>query len=200
MEIKESGLRFKFNNEWQVIAYDKHKYYQAISGKDMRGVDFIGVFKGEQLVLIEVKHFRNPNGKIPPQHLQLLESPDDFVKMLNKKGEDTLKAIRIIYKALSRKWLFRVMQHWFLRHPVQKSSFRDWHFWAKAYHLAFEQKRVSYLLWLEIDPPVAEVINRSVAKLKEEIMDGMRVLEVDFEIGSIGDRVFDGALGVEMDS
>ena len=55
----ESGLTFSFSKRWKVLKYDKHRFYRYLSGSGFKGVDFIGVLDEKQLVLIEVKNYKD---------------------------------------------------------------------------------------------------------------------------------------------
>lgn len=60
-EYKEGSLTFKFPEEFTVCKYDDSYFYQNHFKKlpETKAVDFIIVKNQQQVVLIEVKDFRN---------------------------------------------------------------------------------------------------------------------------------------------
>ena len=58
MTYQESGLEFNFDNNWVLKKYDSHPFYKSLSGANLKAVDFIGIWKNEILVLIEVKNYK----------------------------------------------------------------------------------------------------------------------------------------------
>jgi len=96
-EFQESGLTFQFNEDWVVNKYDEHRYFRRLAGEGLKGVDFLGIYKKEELVLIEVKNYRIRYKEKPPTAIyNIIENPEILAEKIQKKAEDTLKAIRRI--------------------------------------------------------------------------------------------------------
>jgi len=105
MIFRESGLVFEFDpGRWIVKAFDDHPYYRALSGHGFKGVDFIGLLNGQELVCVEVKNYR----RTFPDHPSLLQ---EFLLQeqagVLRKMEDTLRILDLIHQYYRRKWGFR---------------------------------------------------------------------------------------------
>jgi len=154
MVYQESGLSFRFDSSWQVKAYDKHRFYQGLSGAGLSGVDFIGLRRG-QLYFFEVKNYRRR------QDWQQLNPFDEIAKTptllsgaMAKKVEDTLLGLDAIGQYYQRKWLFRQLMPLLLtRIPPS----REWAFWARAYTLSKLEQQPTSVLWLETEQPQLEL-------------------------------------------
>ena len=107
MEFIESGLHFRFGEEWVIKKYDAHRFYQGLSGSGLKGVDFLGIL-GEGLFLFEIKNFRRRRQWQEENPLEaVLDHPSEFAENIAYKVEDTLLAIDAIWQYYNRKWLFR---------------------------------------------------------------------------------------------
>jgi hypothetical protein len=61
MDCTEGNLEFQFDQNWDVIKYDGHNFYQQRAKKlrEMKAADFVAVNKNQcKLYIIEVKDFR----------------------------------------------------------------------------------------------------------------------------------------------
>jgi hypothetical protein len=108
MQYSESDLTFIFPPPWQVVAFDKHRFYQYVNGHGLRGVDFIGVHPEFGCFLMEVKNYRLRFGDhLPDKVLQYLDNPALLVQVLKGKFEDSLRLLHAVQLFLERKWWFR---------------------------------------------------------------------------------------------
>lgn len=106
--FQESGLTFEFEDDWIVIQYDKHRFYRYLSGRGLKGVDFIYVINFEKLVLMEVKNFNDrwvKDGINPTE--TFLDNLDRFFNVFVGKFNHTIRAIQIVHSFYRRKWWFR---------------------------------------------------------------------------------------------
>lgn len=151
MTFQESDLTFNFSDDdWEVIRYDTHRYYKTLSGVGLKGVDFLGIYKKEQVVFFEVKHFRSPQF-INSTSYPILEDPDTFTNRITGKLNDTIKAIRVIVQYFERKPWYRL----YLRYNYLIPSFfiknKDWYFWYRLHLLTQQKELITFVLWLEIE-------------------------------------------------
>lgn len=137
--FQESGWQFEFDDIWWVKKFDDHRYYRSLSGSGFKGLDFIAVKPGSQLLLIEVKNYRDQE---PPESEQL-------GKVFIEKVEDSLKLLELVQKYYGRKWFFRLFAPWIKRYPT---FFGEQGYWTEAFDLA-QSTKVCAVLWL--DAPVA---------------------------------------------
>ncbi|MCB0547395.1 MAG: hypothetical protein KDD19_07370 [Phaeodactylibacter sp.] len=148
MEFIESGLHFRFSEEWVIKKYDAHRFYKGLSGSGLKGVDFLGVL-GEELFLFEIKNFRRRHDWQEENPLEaILARPADFVETIAYKVEDTLLAIDAIWQYYNRKWLFRRLLPALHLLPVTEN---DWRFWARAYAIMQTPEQVKVVLWMETE-------------------------------------------------
>lgn len=152
--FRESNILFQFDENWTIIQYDQHNYYKGLSGAGLKGVDFVGMYKDEKLLLMEVKNYRivNEQRKEIPIKI-LLEQPEILVKTMTTKVVDSIRGIKAIHQYFSRKWLYRLLQPLLLR---QNNQAGKWRFWARIHHLLQQPENVEILFWLEMsDAPAA---------------------------------------------
>lgn len=162
MEFIESGLHFRFAEEWAIKKYDAHRFYKGLSGHGLKGVDFLGIL-GEELYLFEVKNFRRRHSPQAGDPLDaVLFEPAAFAEEIAFKAEDTLLAIDAIWQYYNRKWLFRRLLPAFRRLPASAS---DWRFWARAYDLMQEPGQVRVVLWMEVEQARAALLQEIEASL-----------------------------------
>ena len=151
MTFTESSLQLSFDPEaWEVIAYDRHRYYNTLKGAGLRGVDFLGIWREDTLVLLEVKNFRVRPAEQSEEAIRLLlEKPDLLVEAMAEKRQDTLRGLDGIEGYWRRKWWYRLLEsrlkngksRWLRRLPVS--------FWARVFA---QRDRIRAFLWLETDP------------------------------------------------
>ncbi len=116
--FKEREVEVIFDQEWDVIKFDEHRYYRIVSGLGLRGVDFIAVHPIFGLALIEMKNYTKGKRSI---------SNDLEAKMLAKR-KDTIRLINIINRYYNRQIYFRIL--FFIG---WKKLFPDeWKIWLQA--------------------------------------------------------------------
>ena len=113
----ESDQSVVFPANWWVIALDKHRYYQRVSGQGLKAVDFLAIDDDFGLVMIELKNYRGE------------PVPADLSATLEQKCLDTERLIRIVNKYLDRKLYYRIFYKWLHWHYVCD---REWVFWERA--------------------------------------------------------------------
>jgi hypothetical protein len=148
-EFRESDIIFQFNENWVVNKYDEHRYFQRLAGAGLKGVDFLGIYNKEELVLIEVKNYRiRYKEKAPTEIYHILENPEVLVEKIKQKSEDTLRAIRVINKLYQRNWFYKLWM------PILKLlrntpfTVNTWLFWTRA-QVLIETGKFKVILWLE---------------------------------------------------
>lgn len=158
--LSESGLLFQFNDSWDIIKYDTHKYYLTLSGRSFRGIDFAG-FQNDILYLIEVKNFYqyDQNG--------VIDDIEKFALEIAEKIKDTLRLIDLIYKYHNRKWMYRLF------FPVVRKFPRlhhDWLFWTAMERNISERNNTHFVLYVLSDQKT-ELIKR---KIEQALVDDIR--------------------------
>ena len=153
IEYHESGIQFTFDENWIVQKYDRHTYFQGLAGAGLKGVDFIGFFENQQLMLMEVKNFRRRPGITSNPLEPYLDEPERLIETFEEKVEDTLKAIHAIVTYYQRSWLYRMISPIIRRLPV---SVKDRIFWTHAYESSIDPDTLSLVLWLELDEDQSE--------------------------------------------
>lgn len=143
----ESGLSFRFPEDWVVFKYDEHRFYRYVSGSGLKGVDFIGI-RGEELYLIEVKNYveRVSLDTYDPVENLLNKAKEEAGRYL-RKLEDSLSLLNVIQQYYQRKWWYRKIYLPFLWKNVISSELS---FWTKATTLKDRPECVTFLLWLEL--------------------------------------------------
>lgn len=168
MEFIESGLHFRFAEEWVVKKYDAHRFFQGLSGAGLKGVDFLGILE-EELYLFEVKNFRRRQNWQAENPLEaILAGPAAFAEEIAYKVEDTLLAIDAIWQYYNRKWLFRRLLPAFRRLPVTEN---DWRFWARAYALMQHPEQVNVVLWMETERARPALLEEVTGALQSHLQD-----------------------------
>jgi len=158
MRLSESDLLFDFDDSaWIVKRYDDHQYYNKLRGAGLKGVDFIGIYKQEKVVFIEVKNFRDKNPyQVEP--FEVLEETNLFITKMADKLEDTFRATTAIAAFLRKKWWYRLFvkfegfipRHWLLH--------QDWLFWHVVHQLAKDRSKACFVLWLEIEERLSDKV------------------------------------------
>ena len=163
----ESGLTFCFSSShWAVRKYDSHEYYQAISGAGLKGMDFVGIWKGRQLVLIEAKNYLGVSKEALPK-------PDALAEEMLRKVEDTFIGLNAIHRMLARKSFFRLVRPLLIRFPIYSY---DWPFWAKVDELAEFIDSTQILLVLQGYPEELHI--PFAAMLTEWLADNAGTIDV----------------------
>ncbi len=118
----ESNLKFTFPNAWEVIKYDEHRYYRALSGSDFSGVDFAGIYDGKAY-FIEVKNYTQYQKDEP---LDLNEITQNFLEKIT----DTQRLLSLINRYHERKWLYRLVRN---HNFLMRRFFKHWLFWKRLF-------------------------------------------------------------------
>lgn len=166
MEFIESGLHFRFSEQWVIKKYDAHRFYQGLSGSGLKGMDFLGILE-EELFLFEVKNFRRRQlwQRENPLDAVMFE-PAAFAEEIAFKVEDTLLGIDAIWQYYNRKWLFRRLLPAFRLLPVTDN---DWRFWARAYSLMQKPEQVRVVLWMETEQPRTALLREIETALRARL-------------------------------
>lgn len=165
-------MSFVFNQNWLVHPYDKHTYFQGLSGAGLKGVDFLGIHNREHLVLMEVKNYRpDPDGRRNRQIAQRLAAPEAIGVSLASKMLDTLRAIDLVHRYFQTQLGYRLVYPFL---PWMKPIAPEWHFWTHARKLM--DSRVSMICWMELEADQAhlasfirEIANREVGNRNLQI-------------------------------
>ena len=171
MEFEESGRLFQFGEGWVVRRYDAHRYYQAISGSHMKGVDFVGIYQNRFLLFIEVKDYTLRYGDTLPAEVPPLDDPARFARTIERKLQDSLRAVRVFRLALLRNWRYRFFHH--LAQPFLPAR-HDWRFWTRAHQLLHVDGAVHAMLWLELAPAYpARYLPALLEKRRRELVEAL---------------------------
>jgi len=148
-QFNESGLTFQFNEDWVINKYDEHRYFRRLSGAGLKGVDFLGIYKKEKLVLIEVKNYRIQYKAKPPTAIyHVIENPEVLAEKVQKKASDTLKAIRVVNKLYQRNWFYRLWMPILKLLRNSSLTVNTWLFWTRAQVLT-TTGCFKVILWIE---------------------------------------------------
>lgn len=171
MIFNESGLRFDFGKDWVVKQYDTHRFYQGLSGRGFKAVDFIGIWEETTLVFIEVKNYKVRYKGLSEQPIQaVVNDPDKFALTIATKVEDSLRAVDAIRRYYERKWWYKLGLRFtqFVNKPTS-----DWLFWSRVYDLINkESAEFWFILWMETEEPQEELrtaLHQKVIKGIDEI-------------------------------
>lgn len=147
MHFLESDINFFFESGWVVHRYDTHRYFKGLSGKGLKGVDFIGILHQESLVFFEVKNYNiRPSGR-GGQSLDLVQNdPRMISNAFIRKIEDTFTAVDAIQKYWERRWWRRIFSTWISHFPINRYETA---FWRKVIELAGDPGCCIAVLWLE---------------------------------------------------
>ncbi|HRW76734.1 MAG: hypothetical protein H6568_06215 [Lewinellaceae bacterium] len=133
MIFYESRVALNFDASWSVIPFDQSRYFKALAGQGLRGVDFLGI-REQTLFLIEIKNY-SPAKKA--KHYPYGAVPDELVAQLHEKFADSQRIVRIIESTLQRHLLYRAwrliaryLARWTHLGPA------DWSFWTRSAELA----------------------------------------------------------------
>ncbi|HKK76477.1 MAG TPA: hypothetical protein VJ953_15460, partial [Saprospiraceae bacterium] len=98
LAFAEGQLTFHFDPAyWQGRKYDDHAYFQGFSGVGLKGVDFIGIYQEDILVLLEVKNYTWRDTPFREKDVrQSLRGPEQIAAAVQQKMEDTLAGLRAI--------------------------------------------------------------------------------------------------------
>lgn len=167
----ESGIRFTFNRDWVVKKYDSHRYYKGLSGRGLKGVDFIALnFKERLVAFFEVKNYRTRFHQDTGDPIHPDPKPtDDLAQALSEKVSDTLLAIAVITTYYEKSWWYRWWYSWYLRLPFYAG---DRFFWTKVANCIYVHENICYVLWVEqqdrAEDYVAQLQRKTASLLQDE--------------------------------
>lgn len=141
--FEESDLLFTFPPDWIVRKFDGTVAYQSLSGHGLKGVDFLCLVPPDSLYLLEVKNYRSRDER----YRIARRDPKELAAHVGKKFSDTKRLIRIVNKALRRKWWMGLLLRWYSWHPPRLPA--PYWFWLEAQR-RMEEVRLTCILWLEI--------------------------------------------------
>ena len=136
----ESGYRFIFGTEWEIMKYDSHRFYTSLSGHSMSGVDFAGILDRDKVVLLEIKNYKQYDHQLPEKTLQ------QFKSEIEEKALDSLQLINVIYKFLNRKWQYKVFYGIVRKYSILN---KEWYFWSELYRIGVEERKLHFVLLLD---------------------------------------------------
>lgn len=145
MTFPESDLLFSFPDDWVVRKFDETSAYQSLSGHGLKGVDFIALSPDGKLWLMEVKNYR-PRFANEVEYRANRPDPEQLAKQVGTKFTDTLRLLRIVNRALTAKWWFRLWKRF--RSVVPDRSSMYW-FWTEAHQRITRERGIVYVFWLE---------------------------------------------------
>jgi hypothetical protein len=178
MHFLESDIHFFFGSDWVVHRYDTHRYFKGLSGKGLKGVDFIGVLHQKSLVFFEIKNYNpRPSGK-GGQSLKIVQQDSEILlHAFTKKIADTFTALDAIQQYWQRRSWRRIISA-FVRHlPIKYSESSFWH---KVIELAENPDCCTAVLWLE-SPAFDTGYRKKLSREISEALSGycMRIILAD---------------------
>lgn len=173
----ESDLHFYFNDQWLIKKYDNHRFYRHLSGVGLKAVDFIGLWKGKKVILMEIKNYKTRyTDHFPPIGEKILAKNPTLVALMENKIEDTFLAIETIIKYYQRRWWYRIFVK--IIPPVLPRYFQyfEWGFWTCIHQkIQDEKENVQLVLWLELEdkyPNISkEELQKAVKNLQTSLND-----------------------------
>lgn len=88
--FNESGLRFEFSEQyWWVCKYDDNVVHKNVKINEHKAIDFIAIYKNSEVVLFEIKSFREHRIENKDR---LKNSAEDLTTEIAQKVRDTVAA------------------------------------------------------------------------------------------------------------
>lgn len=170
----ESDIYFSFNQDWKVKKYDDHAYFKSVAGFGLKGIDFIGIYKTQELFLIEVKNYRKRiYSPVAPDWSDLEGNKPPLIEAYVNKIYDSLRLIKVVNQSYQRKWWFRILKKW-NELTGNQSIEKDWQFWEKVYQLSQSPEYVKPILWLELDPDFLTSLNQTQLQFNNILEDKIK--------------------------
>lgn len=146
MTFNESRVLLNFDQSWSVVAFDQTRFFKALAGQGLRGVDFLGI-REQTLYLIEIKNY-SPAKK--EKRYRYGANQAELVVHLNEKYADSLRIVRIIESTLRRFLLYRIWLQ-ITRHLafLRRMGPSDWAFWTHCAELARKKSVVNVLILID---------------------------------------------------
>ena len=170
----ESDLIFEFPLDWRVRQFDATAAYKSISGRGLKGVDFIAISPEEELWLIEVKNYR-PRHKGDNEYRARRRPPDQLAQMMAGKFDDSLRLINIVNGYLQKSW-WRRLQLWFRLH-VKSNPASNYQFWHSVHTLASSGLAPLHcVLWMETPEVNDDYDHRVYTELRALLPEARNVI------------------------
>ena len=137
MKYKESDLNISFDPSWRSRRFDTSRYFKALSGLGLKGVDFIAIDDEHRLYLIEVKNYKKRlRSPVAPDISDLMGDVPLLQYHFVDKIDDSRQLLEVIYKYLHRKWWYRSLFR--MRNLLTTSVVQslEWVFWYDAFKIA----------------------------------------------------------------
>lgn len=174
----ESDLIFSFPDTWTVRQFDRTTAYRSLSGHGLKGVDFLALDDADNVWLIEVKNFRRRD-----EHTRMLRrDPEALARHVGTKFADTRRLIRIMRRAMDRKW-WMGWHLWWQRTLGRGVGDAHYLFWREVAQRT-EDGRVTCLLWLETPEKAKDYENAVREALLEHLPSGDRLIVAESDDGS----------------
>lgn len=141
---EESDLQLTFPADWIVRKFDDTAAYHSVSGHGLKGVDFLCLVPRDGIWLVEVKNYRSRN----PLHTTVRRSPENLAAHVGKKFSDTKRLIRLVNRAIRRKWWAGLLLSWYAWVKRDRPNSTYW-FWAEAERRMGNPRTLVCLLWME---------------------------------------------------
>lgn len=164
-EFNESGLLFKFSDQWEVYQLDKEAdYREKICKKvpETKSIDFIGFNENQKILLfVEVKSFRGHGNRTNRQ--RLTGENDDITVEVAQKVRDSLATI--IGGA---------------RHSTNQPDK-----WKKYIDHLTNEKDLKVIAWVELDVSTQNLLERSkinISTRRNELRKRLTWLTSDVQV------------------
>ena len=147
--FQESGLLFTFNKDWVVKKYDSHRYYKGLSGRGLKGIDFVALNLKENLVaFFEVKNYRTRFHQNTGEAILPTPKPaPELAQSLSDKISDTLLAIDAISTYYHKSRIYRWLHPLYIKLPFYIG---DRFFWSKVANCIYQHDKLLHVLWVEL--------------------------------------------------
>jgi len=197
MTFQESDLTFQFSDaDWQIEKYDAHRYFKTLSGAGLKGVDFLGIYCGREVVLWEVKNYHT-NQAVKNHRYLIVEHIPTFIENIVDKVTDTLMAIRVIQQYLMRQWWYRFYGRYRSFIPTFLVQYKDWFFWHQVQEKINNDAPLIFVLWLEVDDSFdAESWNELSATIQNDLNKQLKEYGIKVVVSSRKQPSFDTSLQV----
>ncbi|MCP9237658.1 hypothetical protein [Lewinella sp. JB7] len=174
--FSESGLSIIFPEDWIVRKFDASPAYQSVSGRGLKGVDFLCLSPEGELWMVEVKNYRSRSRA----HKAKRRNPEGLAAHVGKKFSDTKRLIRIVNRAMRRKWWIELQLLYFRYFKRSRSRSNYW-FWAEAERRLAQPRNLVCLLWMETPERGSNFEEATADALDEWLEPGnrLRIGEID---------------------
>ena len=167
-EYLESDLTFVFPDDWRVRQFDATVAYRSVSGRGIKGVDFVAISPDGALWLVEVKNYR-PRYKGDREYLARRKDPAALAAAVSAKFRDSIRLIHVIRAHIHGSALRR-LQLWYRVH-LRPSRGSNYLFWHDAHRLAARGRAVEYVLWMETPEANDDYDHRVYTELRRQLPD-----------------------------